>query len=179
MAVIAPRSEVGLFLVQRRSIPSLQQPDHGLKAQHRGTWRQHPAPYWTIYPPVHIDDHKSSNQERRKDLKKGLFSGIFIPFTLLLILLNGHNEGRKMASTHPILADVSAGISELKKNPMSVVEQGEGAPVAILNRNEPVFYAVPAEAYEALMDKLEDVELAAIVRARLDQEEIEVALDDL
>lgn len=51
-----------------------------------------------------------------------------------------------MASTHPILADVSAGISELKKNPMSVVEQGEGAPVAILNRNEPVFYAVPAEA---------------------------------
>ena len=51
--------------------------------------------------------------------------------------------------------------------------------INFLNRNEPVFYAVPAEAYEALMDKLEDVELAAIVRARLDQEEIEVALDDL
>jgi len=84
-----------------------------------------------------------------------------------------------MASTHPILADVSAGISELKKNPMSVMEQGDGAPVAILNRNEPVFYAVPAAAYEALMDKLEDVELAAIVRARLDQPEIEVALDGL
>ena len=47
-----------------------------------------------------------------------------------------------MATTHPILADVSAGISELKKNPMSVMAQGEGAPVAILNRNEPVFYAV-------------------------------------
>ena len=71
-----------------------------------------------------------------------------------------------MASTHPILADVSAGISELKKNPMSIVAQGEGAPVAILNRNEPVFYAVSAEAYEALIDKLEDIELAAIVRAR-------------
>lgn len=84
-----------------------------------------------------------------------------------------------MAATHPILADVSAGISELKKNPMAVMAQGEGAPVAILNRNEPVFYAVPASAYEALIDKLEDVELAAIVRARLDQPEIEVALDAL
>ena len=84
-----------------------------------------------------------------------------------------------MVSTHPILADVSAGISELKKNPMAVMAQGEGSPVAILNRNEPVFYAVPASAYEELMDKLEDVELAAIVRARLDQPEIEVSLDEL
>ena len=84
-----------------------------------------------------------------------------------------------MATTHPILADVSAGISELKKNPMAVMAQGEGFPVAILNRNEPVFYAVPAGAYEELMDKLEDVELAAIVRARLGQDEIEVSLDEL
>ena len=51
-----------------------------------------------------------------------------------------------MATTHPILADVSAGISELKKNPMAVVRQGDGAPVAILNRNEPVFYTIPAKA---------------------------------
>jgi antitoxin StbD len=84
-----------------------------------------------------------------------------------------------VSNVHPILADISAGISELKKNPMAVIAQGEGAPVAILNRNEPVFYAVPAAAYEALIDKLEDVELAAIVKARLDQPEIEVSLDDL
>ena len=84
-----------------------------------------------------------------------------------------------MAITHPILADVSAGISELKKNPMAVVEQGDGAPVAILNRNQPVFYAVPAEAYELLMDKLEDLELAALVESRRDQPEIEVSIDDL
>ena len=83
-----------------------------------------------------------------------------------------------MAKTHPILADVSAGISELKKNPMVVVEQGDGAPVAIIDRNEPVFYAVPAAAYELLMDKLEDMELAAIVEARKDQPEIEVNIED-
>lgn len=84
-----------------------------------------------------------------------------------------------MTSVHPILADVSAGISDLKKNPMSVIAQGEGAPVAILNRNEPVFYAVPADVYEELMDKLEDIELAAIVRARLNDSEVEVSLDEL
>jgi antitoxin StbD len=83
-----------------------------------------------------------------------------------------------MAITHPILADVSAGISELKKNPMAVVQQGDGAPVAILNRNEPVFYAIPAKAFEILMDKLEDMELASIVEARKDQPEIEVNIDD-
>jgi antitoxin StbD len=84
-----------------------------------------------------------------------------------------------MVTTHTILADVSAGISELKKNPMAVVQQGDGAPVAILNRNEPVFYTVPAKAFELLMDKLEDMELAAIVEARKDQPEIEVDIDEL
>ena len=84
-----------------------------------------------------------------------------------------------MATTHSILADVSAGISELKKNPMAVVSQGDGGPVAILNRNQPVFYAVPAEAFELLIDRLEDVELAAIVKKRENQPEIEVSLDDL
>lgn len=50
---------------------------------------------------------------------------------------------------------------------MATVATGEGFPVAILNRNEPVFYCVPAKAYEALMDKLEDVELNALADARL------------
>ena len=84
-----------------------------------------------------------------------------------------------MNITHPILADISAGISELKKNPMAIIERSEGAPIAILNRNEPVFYAVPAASYEALMDKLEDIELTQIVNERLNQKEIEVSLDEL
>jgi antitoxin StbD len=80
---------------------------------------------------------------------------------------------------HNVLAEVTTSISELKKNPMAVVEQGEGFPVAVLNRNQPAFYCVPAEAYEALMDKLEDVELGAIVEARKNQKEIAVAIDEL
>lgn len=84
-----------------------------------------------------------------------------------------------MALTHQVLADVSAGISELKKNPMGVLEQGDGGPVAILNRNEPVFYAIPAKSFEMIMDRLEDIELSAIVESRKNQPEIEVDIDEL
>jgi len=78
-----------------------------------------------------------------------------------------------------ILSDSSTSISELKKNPMAVVEQGEGFPVAVLNRNQPAFYCVPAKAYEILMDKLEDMELAELVRERIGQPEIEVDINEL
>ena len=78
-----------------------------------------------------------------------------------------------------ILAETSASVSDLKKNPMGTVASGEGFPVAILNRNAPAFYCVPAKAYEALMDKLEDLELNAIANARAGQPVIKVALDEL
>lgn len=78
-----------------------------------------------------------------------------------------------------ILAETSASVSELKKNPMGTVAAGEGFPVAILNRNEPAFYCIPAKAYEALLDKLEDMELNAIADARENQSEIKVNLADL
>ena len=78
-----------------------------------------------------------------------------------------------------ILAETTASVSELKKNPMGTVAAGEGFPVAILNRNEPVFYCVPAKAYEALMNKLEDMELNAVADARKGQRVIKLELDDL
>lgn len=84
-----------------------------------------------------------------------------------------------MNMTHPILANASVGISELKKNPMAVIEHAEGAPVAILDRNRPVFYAVPAAAWESLIDKLENLELAALVREREGEAEVEVDIDEL
>ena len=78
-----------------------------------------------------------------------------------------------------ILAETTASVSELKKNPMGTVAAGEGFPVAILNHNEPAFYCIPAKAYEALLDKLEDIELNAIADARKDQAEIAVNIDEL
>ena len=78
-----------------------------------------------------------------------------------------------------IYSDATTSISELKKNPMAVVEGADGFPVAVLNRNQPVFYCVPAAAYEALMDKLEDMELALLVRERQNDPEVEVNIDEL
>jgi antitoxin StbD len=80
---------------------------------------------------------------------------------------------------HVILSTISASVTELKKNPMDTVAAGEGFAVAILNRNEPVFYCVPAKAYEALMERLEDLELNAIAESRKGQKTIRVAPDDL
>lgn len=87
--------------------------------------------------------------------------------------------GIRMA--HRILAETTASISELKRNPMGTVAAGEGLPVAVLNHNEPAFYCVPAKAYELLMDRLDDVELNAIADARLrdGQASVKVSLDEL
>lgn len=81
--------------------------------------------------------------------------------------------------SHQILTEITASVSELKRNPMGTVAAGEGFPVAILNRNAPAFYCVPASAYEALMDRIEDLELNAIADARANQPVIKVNLDDL
>ena len=66
-----------------------------------------------------------------------------------------------------VLAETTASVSELKKNPMATVAAGEGFPVAILKNNKPAFYCVPARAYEVLMDKLADMELSIIADVRL------------
>ncbi|MGB4061622.1 MAG: type II toxin-antitoxin system prevent-host-death family antitoxin [Burkholderiaceae bacterium] len=78
-----------------------------------------------------------------------------------------------------ILANMTASVSELKRDPMGTVAAGEGFPVAILNRNAPAFYCVPARAYESLLEKLEDLELNAIANARQGQAIVKVTLDEL
>lgn len=80
---------------------------------------------------------------------------------------------------YQLFASVAASITELKRDPMGTVSAGEGGPVAILNRNEPTFYCVPTQAFEALMEKLEDLELNAIADARAGQKEVVVTLDEL
>ncbi|HBO24289.1 MAG TPA: antitoxin [Providencia sp.] len=78
---------------------------------------------------------------------------------------------------HIILSDVTASISELKKNPMATVDSGEGFPVAILNRNKPAFYCVPADVYENLLEQIEDQALIEIVKERQNQKLVDIDLD--
>ncbi|ETO41105.1 type II toxin-antitoxin system Phd/YefM family antitoxin [Morganella sp. EGD-HP17] len=76
-----------------------------------------------------------------------------------------------------ILSDTSASVSELKKNPMATVSAGDGFPVAILNRNQPAFYCVPAALYEKMLDALDDQELIKLVTKRSTQPLFDVDLD--
>ena len=85
----------------------------------------------------------------------------------------------EVSMTTRILTETAASISELKANPMKVASSAYGDPVAILNRNEPAFYCVPAEIYEKMMDRLEDLELLQLVSERQGEESVSVNLDDL
>lgn len=80
-----------------------------------------------------------------------------------------------------VLADCSASISELKKNPTALLNEADGSAIAILNHNKPTAYLVPAETYEWMMDVLDDYELGKIVESRRADlsDAIEVSLDDL
>ncbi|WIM06085.1 MAG: type II toxin-antitoxin system prevent-host-death family antitoxin [Candidatus Nitricoxidivorans perseverans] len=78
-----------------------------------------------------------------------------------------------------LYTNASISISELKKNPSAVIEEADGFPVAVLNRNRPAAYLVPSAAFEALMEKLDDYELARLVKERENEPTVEVALDAL
>ena len=80
-----------------------------------------------------------------------------------------------------VLADCSASISELKKNPTALLNEADGSAIAILNHNKPAAYLVPAETYEWLMDVVDDYELGKVLEERRGDlsKAIEVNLDDL
>ncbi|MBY4716174.1 type II toxin-antitoxin system Phd/YefM family antitoxin [Burkholderia cepacia] len=80
---------------------------------------------------------------------------------------------------HTIPASVTASVSELKRNPMGTVAAGEGFPVAILNNDEPAFYCVPVKTWEAMVERLEDIEDNALVDSRANGNIVKVKLVDL
>ena len=65
-----------------------------------------------------------------------------------------------------VLTGYSASISELKKNPTSLLNEAGGSAIAILNHNKPTAYLVPAETYEWLMEVLDDYELGKVIDSR-------------
>jgi antitoxin StbD len=62
---------------------------------------------------------------------------------------------------------------------MEVVNNGFGEAVAILNRNNPAFYCVPADMYERLMDLIEDKELLKLAEEAETEETVKMRLKDL
>ncbi|WP_040071140.1 type II toxin-antitoxin system Phd/YefM family antitoxin [Pseudomonas batumici] len=80
-----------------------------------------------------------------------------------------------------ILSNMVVSISELKKNPSAVLSGAGGAPVAVLNHNRVMGYMVPADMFETMMERLDDLDLAQLARARIEANEtpVRVSFDDL
>ncbi len=72
-----------------------------------------------------------------------------------------------------------ASLQKLKANPIKVLVHGNGKPVAVSDRNETLFYCVPADVYEHMIELLDDIELLKLVKARQSEESIRVSLDEL
>jgi len=76
-------------------------------------------------------------------------------------------------------AEIAVSVSDLKKNPTAIMNEADGAPVAVLNHNRVMAYMVPAETFEAMMEKLDDIELVKAIRQRSGEVPVPVTLDDL
>ncbi|CBW29246.1 type II toxin-antitoxin system Phd/YefM family antitoxin [Haemophilus influenzae] len=81
---------------------------------------------------------------------------------------------------HQILAEQAASITDLKRNPMGVIQESESGIVAILNRNQPAFYCITPELFSHMQELIEDLELSRMANERLATlEPVEVDLNDL
>ena len=81
--------------------------------------------------------------------------------------------------TNAIYARSTVSITELRRNPGAIIDEAGMSPVAILNHNRATAYLVPADAFEAMMEKLENIDLAELVRNRRGGSTVKVSLDDL
>lgn len=76
-----------------------------------------------------------------------------------------------------VFADLSISMSEFKKNPAQVLRSAGEKPVAVLNHNKPAFYMITPKLFEALIETLENRDLAKIARRRLTQMDRAVEVD--
>ena len=65
------------------------------------------------------------------------------------------------------LTEYTASITELKTPLSKLLRQVKGKPIAILNRNKPSAYLVPASGYENLLELVDDYLLSKEIDKRL------------
>ena len=80
-----------------------------------------------------------------------------------------------------VLASRSISISDFKKNPAKAVREAGAHPIAVLSHNRPAFYLVEPRLFEALIDRLEDIELAELAAKCVasGEKSVTVNLDEL
>lgn len=81
----------------------------------------------------------------------------------------------------PIHANLSASISEFKKNPSALLARADGETVALLNHNIPMAYIVPAKTYEIMLEAIENFELLNLAKSRLKEKDkaVRIKFEDL
>lgn len=78
-----------------------------------------------------------------------------------------------------LVASVAVSVSDLKKSPSAVMEDAAGETVAVLNHNRVMAYMVPAAAYEAMVERLDDLALTETIRSRAGEIPVRISLDEL
>ena len=78
-----------------------------------------------------------------------------------------------------IFAGKTVSVTELKRKFSSIINEEENGAIAILNHNKPEAYLLSAAYYERLLERLEDLEDAKLVRERADGPFVNVGLDEL
>lgn len=78
-----------------------------------------------------------------------------------------------------LLANCSVSVTELKQSPSAIIEQANGQTIAVLNHNRPAAYLVPAATYAAMVERLDDLDLAQLVRSRTSEPSVVVDWNDL
>ncbi|WP_420959781.1 type II toxin-antitoxin system Phd/YefM family antitoxin [Brucella sp. IR073] len=76
-------------------------------------------------------------------------------------------------------ASLAVSVSDLKKSPTAVLDEAQGEAVAVLNHNRIMAYMVPADVYEAMLERLDDLYLAELVKERAAEKGEPVDIDDL
>ena len=78
-----------------------------------------------------------------------------------------------------LYAETCVSISELKKNPAAILREADGESVVILSHNKPQAYLVPVAIYENMLERLDDMALAKIIKERENEKSVRVNLDEI
>lgn len=76
-----------------------------------------------------------------------------------------------------IEAGLAVSVSELKRNPGQILSGSKGQPVAVLNHNRVMAYMLEPQVYEAMLERLDELDLIEIIKARSGEIGIPVDID--
>jgi len=88
---------------------------------------------------------------------------------------------RKEEIVEEIFTKLTTTISEFKKNPNEVVKKAKHKPFAVLTNNRASFYVLSPEYYDALLEKIWELEMTPEIKKRQASKEpnIRVTLEEL